>query len=84
MHTLTPQEFERMLREAAAEGAKQALAAVGLHDEDAGEDIIALRGLLRDWRTVRSGTLAAIGKAIGMVILAGLAFLSGKHFVVTL
>lgn len=43
-----------MLEDAAQEGAKRALHAVGLSDEAAGTDIQDLRALVRSYRAVKS------------------------------
>jgi len=65
------------MAEAAEEGANRALARVGLHDEDAGEDIRGLRDLLRSYRTVRTSMLSTFGKWLMTVILLALAWFAG-------
>ena len=51
--TLTPEELEAMLDRAAKRGATQALAAIGLHDENAAVDVREMRSLLEAWRDTR-------------------------------
>jgi 2-iminoacetate synthase ThiH len=46
-------EFREMLENAAKAGATEALRELGLHDENAAEDVRALRGLLDAWRDAR-------------------------------
>jgi hypothetical protein len=46
-------EFQEMLENAAKAGAAEALRELGLHDENAAEDVRALRGLLDAWRDAR-------------------------------
>ena len=75
--TLSPDQLEILLERAAERGAKRALETVGLHDEEASGDLRDLRGLLESYRTVKTSVLGAIGKAIGVAILAALAFKSG-------
>ena len=55
--TITHDELEAMLDRAAKRGATQALAAIGLHDENAAIDVREMRSLLeasRDTRTTIS------------------------------
>lgn len=64
--------FEALLTRAAEEGARRALAQVGLHDDTAAKDVSDLRGLLDAWRdVVRTGRQTAI-KAIVTLILGAL------------
>lgn len=74
---LQREELESLLESAAERGAKKALESVGLHDADASDDIRDMRGLLDSYKTVKKSVLATIGKAIGVAILAMLAFKSG-------
>ena len=74
--SICEEELKRLLVEAAVLGAKQALADIGLHDENASKDISEVRGLLSSWREAKSeiwktvvhwvtaGVLAAIGYAV--------------------
>ena len=50
---LTPDELEAMLDRAAKRGAKEALASLGLHDEDAHKDITEMRTLLEAYRDTK-------------------------------
>ena len=52
-----------MLRVASEEGAKRALAKVGLEDEDAGKDIHDLRTLIESYRTAKRTATETIIKA---------------------
>lgn len=75
---LTEEALEAMLDRAAKRGAREALKEIGLHDEDAHNDIKDLRGLLTSFRTTRKtiwqtmvtmGTTALIG-FIGLAVWA--------------
>lgn len=77
MNALTPEQLEAMLERAAERGAKLALETVGLHDAEASKDVMQLRSLLDSYRTVKTSVLGAVGKALGVAILAALAFKSG-------
>ena len=46
-------ELKALLRQAAKEGARQALSEVGLDGEDAQEDIKELRTLIDSWRSAK-------------------------------
>lgn len=74
---LTRSELEDLLESAAERGAKKALESVGLHDEEASNDIRDMRGLLESYRTVRTSVLITVGKAIAIAILAIVAFNTG-------
>jgi hypothetical protein len=78
-HQCSP-ETRALIAEAAEEGATRALARIGLADEDAGRDVLQLRGLMEAWRQIKKGALQALGKALTVAILAGLALLAGKHW----
>lgn len=67
----------RLLDEAAEKGARRALKAVGLHDEEAGRDIHELRDLLDAWREVRRTVRTALIRAFAMALLGGLAAWAG-------
>ena len=54
VRNITDEELKTMLREAAEWGAKRALADIGLHDDDAGDDVKELRGLLESWRQAKN------------------------------
>lgn len=51
--TLTPEELEDMLDRAAKRGAKAVLSELGLHDEEAPNDIREVRSLLKTWQGTR-------------------------------
>ena len=66
---MAPEELEAMLDRAAKKGAAEALRSLGLHDEDAANDLRDMRGLLEAWRmtkksiwstTVKMGTVAVL------------------------
>lgn len=76
--SLTREELKSLMRDAAREGARTALAEVGLSDGDAGTDIRELRNLIDSWRSakkdigstmlklVTSGVLIFIAAAVAM------------------
>jgi hypothetical protein len=65
------------LDDIAEQAATRALARVGLHDDDAGEDVRDLRRLLDSWKTVKRGALSAAGKGVVTIFLAGFAAYAG-------
>ena len=67
--TLTPDELEDMLDRAARRGAKQALSALGLHDESAARDINEMRDLLDVWRDTRKGIWSTFVKVTALATL---------------
>jgi len=74
---LTRPELQAVLEKAAAEGARQALAAVGLHDDDAAADVRDLRGLLDAWRSAKATmwqtVLRELTRLALLAIVAGMA-----------
>ncbi|WP_370395929.1 DUF6127 family protein [Cognatishimia sp.] len=70
-------EFEAMLAHAAEEGAKRALADVGLDGEEAALDIRDLRSLLKSVRLVRRTAMQTavrmITTGVMLALLAGIA-----------
>ena len=70
---LDEQKLQTLLKEAAREGAQQALREVGLHDDNAGKDIADLRDLIDGWRDVRKTMLATFVKWITLGILSVIA-----------
>lgn len=76
---LTEGELEDLLKRAAEVGAKSALASIGLGDEKAGPDVIALREILKSWRSARSiiakEMLKQIGSGVMILLAAGAAYL---------
>lgn len=77
MRVLSDRDLKVLLTDAAEEGAKRALASVGLHDENAGTDVKDLRGLLDAWRNAKSTALKTTVSTVTTVFLgllvAGLA-----------
>ena len=76
--TLTPEEIEAMLDRAAKRGAKEALNAMGRHDDTAAKDIHDMRALLDSWREtkrsiwiagIRFGTIALLTFIAGAVYM---------------
>ena len=66
---MAPEELEAMLDRAAKKGASEALRSLGLHDEDAANDLRDMRSVLDAWRmtkksiwstTVKMGTVAVL------------------------
>lgn len=82
--TLTRLELQSLLTQAAHNGAKQALADIGLSDTEAGNDIRDLRDWLRACRIVKSEALrtavSVVTKTAIMALVIGLAWLVGAKF----
>ena len=81
---LSEAQLQAMLDKAAECGAKKALLAVGLHDEDAAGDVHDLRGLLEAFRSAKASMATAAIKflttAVLAAIIAGLGFSAlSKH-----
>ena len=72
--TLIHAELEAMLDRAARRGAKEALAAIGLHDENAAIDVREMRNLLDAWRDTRKSIW---NTSIKLLTVAILTFISG-------
>lgn len=66
-------QIKAIVEEAAEIGAKKALAQVGLHDENAGNDVKELRSLLEMWRDTRRTVTQTITRTITTAILTALA-----------
>ena len=73
MHQLSDEQLEAMLERASEKGARKALAKVGLHDDDAPNDIRDLRDLLRAWNATRNTVWQTIVKWFTMLFLTALA-----------
>lgn len=71
---LSPEELEAMLDRAAKRGAKEALASIGLLDDNAHKDISDMRSLLEAWRETRKGVW---GTFIKVTTTALLMFIAG-------
>ena len=70
---LEEEHLRALLKEAAREGARDALHELGLHDENAPKDVNDLRDLIRGWRDVRSSIISTITKWVTTAILGLLA-----------
>lgn len=79
---MRPQELEALLSRSAEEGARRALALLGLDDHEAVNDVKELRMLLTAWRdakqTARRTVIASLTKGFLLIILGGLGA-SGWH-----
>jgi len=65
---------ELALRKIIREEMKSALKEVGLHDEEAGDDVRDLRSLITDWRNIKKTVLNTLAKA-GTLFVLGLLML---------
>ena len=71
---LSHEELEAMLDRAAKRGAKEALASIGLLDENAHRDISDMRSLLDAWRETRRGvwtTFIKVSTTALLMFIAG-------------
>ncbi len=68
-HIIDAEMYRAMLERAAEDGAKKALAAIGLHDEDAANDVRDLRQIMADWRAMKRGVLTALANTIVLWII---------------
>jgi hypothetical protein len=73
---------ETALRTIVREEMKSALKEIGLHDDDAGNDVRDLRSLITDWRSIKKTifhTIAKVGTAfvLGLLMLGAWSKLSG-------
>jgi hypothetical protein len=64
---------ELALRRIIREEMKLALKEVGLHDEEAGDDVRDLRSLITDWRGIKKTIWTTIARAGTMFVLGLLA-----------
>ena len=71
---LTTEELEAMLDRAASRGAKQALASIGLLDDNAHKDVTEMRSLLEAWRDTRRSIWSTV---IRITTTAVLVFIAG-------
>ena len=71
---LTTEELEAMLDRAASRGAKQALASIGLLDDNAHRDMTEMRSLLEAWRDTRRSIWSTV---IRITTTAVLVFIAG-------
>ncbi len=65
---------EQQLRTIVREEMKSALKEIGLHDDDAGDDVRDLRSLITDWRGIKKTIWQTIARA-GTVFVLGLLML---------
>jgi 2-iminoacetate synthase ThiH len=70
---MSPEVIEQMIARAAKQGAREALQSVGLHDENAGEDMKELRNLLDAWRSTKKTVWSQVVKAMTMATLGAIA-----------
>jgi hypothetical protein len=64
---------EGALRKAIREEMKSVLKEIGLHDDDAGDDVRDLRSLISDWRGMKKTIWNTIARAGTMFVLGLLA-----------
>jgi len=65
--------LEAALDEAAERGAQKALAAIGLSDAAAGDDVRDLRDLIAGWRDVKRTVLQTVIRTLTAAVLGALA-----------
>jgi hypothetical protein len=70
---MSPEVIEEMMARAAQKGAKAALESIGLHDENAGDDMKELRNLLDAWRSTKKTVWSQVVKAMTMAVLGAIA-----------
>jgi hypothetical protein len=73
---------EIALRQIVREELKSVLKEVGLHDEDAGNDVRDLRSLITDWRGIKKVVWQTVARAgtmfvLGLLMLGAWSKLSG-------
>jgi hypothetical protein len=70
---LTKPELSSLLEESAEQGAKKALASIGLHDENASKDVLDLRTLLDSFRAAKRTVLQTVVRVLTIGVLAAIA-----------
>jgi hypothetical protein len=60
---------ESVLRKAIREEMKSVLKEIGLHDDDAGDDVRDLRVLIRDWREMKKAIWQTVARWGTMIVL---------------
>jgi 2-iminoacetate synthase ThiH len=70
---MSPEVIEQMIARAAKQGAREALQSVGLHDQNAGQDMKELRNLLDAWRSTKKTVWSQVVKAMTMAVLGAIA-----------
>lgn len=78
--SLSTDELETMLSRAAERGAKEALCKVGLHDEEAGNDIRDLRVLVDGWRGIKRTATRTFVQWLILFILGLIAMGTWQNF----
>ena len=78
---ITREELSILMHQAAKDGAKQALAEVGLNDPSAGQDVRELRNLIESWRSskkiIGSTVLKMVTTGVRIFIAAAVAMKMG-------
>jgi hypothetical protein len=77
---LSEERLASLIDKAAERGAKRALESVGLHDDDAVNDVRDLRNLLDSFRQVKRGAMQQVGRMVTLAILAAMVFAAGLHW----
>lgn len=78
---MTPAQFDDIVEAAAERGAKKALAAIGLADEYAADDVRGLRNLFKMYRLAQKTAITSFVKAFMLVILGAIALGAGQWFI---
>lgn len=63
-------DLRAMLDKSAEDGARKALAAIGLHDEEAANDVRGIRQMMADWRAMKRGVLTSLGNLIVLGVMS--------------
>ncbi len=72
-YSLSKDEIQELVAEAARLGAKQALYDIGLHDDEAGTDVKELRSLLDSWRSAKAVAWKTVVQTVTVGLLSLLA-----------
>ena len=78
--SMDTEELNDMLEQAAERGAQRALEHIGLHDENAPNDVRELRGLLDAWRDAKKTARRTIVRWVTTGVLIALAAWAGSKF----
>jgi len=70
---LSHEELEAMLDRAARKGAKEALASIGLLDDNAHKDVTEMRSLLEAWRDTRKSLWSTVIRTTTTAVLVFIA-----------
>jgi hypothetical protein len=65
---------ENTLRRAVREEMKSVLKEIGLHDDDAGDDVRDLRVLIKDWREMKRAIWQTVARWGTMIVLGLMTF----------